>query len=95
MFYRFNTLKLIINRILVVFWKVAQVDTWPMFPDLFQSPKSRVFMMDEITKEMFLNWNGENDTNSEYLTKLIVEILNNNNDDHINELKQAIIKENR
>lgn len=51
--------------------------------------------MDEITKEMFLNWNGAKDTNPEYLSNLVVELLNNNHDEHINELKQAIIKENR
>lgn len=51
--------------------------------------------MNEVTKEMFLNWNGVNDTNPDYLTNLIVELLNNNDDDHISELKQAITKENR
>lgn len=51
--------------------------------------------MDEVTIEMFLNWNGEKDTNTDYLSSLVVEILNNNDDTHLNELREAILKANK
>jgi hypothetical protein len=51
--------------------------------------------MPDITEEMFLNWNGEEDTNINYLTALVVEMLNYEDIDQLNELRQAIIKENR
>jgi len=44
----------------------------------------------DITKEMFVNWNGDDD-NVEYLEGLIVELLNKDADELI-EFKNGVIK---